>query len=363
MKVLLIELLMFALASISAVFASQSFSPRPHLELPKQATLPAGQHFASPIDYPWQAWVSLSHFLQIGELVVFGSSELTSTSETAFQRFYPKHCHKPVLTVGRAGFQSLSILLALNEVRRSLGAQSRITVILSPIWFVERGTPSSELLRNLRARQVLEMAADPATPQVVSGALTRAARNKRDELTGLYPDWLLLRFPFLAKNLNEKRPDFSTTQLTLDWSSIEKKDTPWVELVHRWLDIDLREGSGNPYGVKEHVFEKLQGKKLPLNASTLDPYEREYKDLLSLSRFLKEHSIKAHFVVQPIHRRLYTQLEPYDRLFEKIKTNLENDGHLFTDYFVEPFDLSLLSDNQHFTDSAMVRLEEIECKR
>src|SRR4051812_42113598 len=122
--------------TLSVAFASAAgvFEIMPKAVLsppPSEIHLSPGMYISNPSDDPWRARAALECRLREGDLVLFGSSELTVQSEIAVQNFYPKVCGKPILAIGHAGFQSLPILFTLAGVRESLSSHSRIAVILS----------------------------------------------------------------------------------------------------------------------------------------------------------------------------------------------------------------------------------------
>lgn len=199
----------FAAAAFAFQFVPKVSAPA----LPAQMVQPVGQLLPSPSAVP-ESSALISHALKNGDLVLFGSSELSNPGETAIQTLYPVACGKRVLAVGRAGFQNLPILKTLAHVRDSLSDKSNVAIILSPVWFTERGTPSEAFLGTLRPHELSDLLRAPDLPATVKSALNLEIQEHRDEFTGLYPDYLFAVLPALARFTAPYAPDFRGVSFT-----------------------------------------------------------------------------------------------------------------------------------------------------
>lgn len=315
----------------------------------------SGVMIPNPVDHPEWSRATLETALADGTHVLFGSSELTFRGETEPTRLFPAACGRPIVAIGRAGFQSLPILLTLAEARRALSSHSDVTIILSPGWFAEFGTSSGAFLRYLKPRMLRELLAQPDLPAEVRTAIARQVRLHRDDLTGLYPDWVLPWVPSavaprLAPVAGAKLG--ATNPVRFDWDAAEV----------RWRAHVVERARGNPLGLDVTYFEKNRGRAYPIAPPKLDPWRIEQSDVFALSEFLRLYGVHARFIVQPLHRRVYADLTPYDELMSEIKTKLEADGHRWISFFNEPYDLAMLEDSVHFSAYGWVRVQREMCR-
>lgn len=353
------EVLTVGLAVLAAWLVHHQIPFARPVPAPAQIDLPAGLFIGNPADDPVTARVALEHAFKTDELVVFGSSEMTETAPIALQMNYPGACGQRVLTIGRAGFQSLPIALTLAGVREWLNPSSRVAIILSPGWFAERGTPSEAFLRFLEPFKMAQLMRKPDVPAGVRRALAREIRIHRDELTGLYPDWLYPTWPALARLSRDRAPDLRRTRVIA--APAVKREYDWDYEERTWRALVTARAHKNPYGVTSDYWEKIKSHKLPKPAPRLDPFGTERADVAALSELLRDRGVRATFIVQPIHRRIYRDLEPYDRLFADVERQLTADGHRVISYFKEPFDLTVLKDIAHFTEASWVRVARELC--
>jgi len=362
LRFLLTELAMILLAAAGALGAFQFVPKSPVPVPPAQIEFAAGTYFPLPSGDFVQTRLALKQYLQEGELVVFGSSELTSPSETAVHRMFPAKCGRPALTLGSQGFQSLPILIKLAEARRYLHPKSQVVVILSPVWFAEHGTPSDAFLRFLNPHQLGILARQEDLPGNVREALAREIRTHFDEFTGLYPDWLYVTFPALAKLGRERDYSIRETQVTIARPP-EPGGFDWAAAEEHWKEHLKKMAEGNPWNIDNAIYKRLQKHKPPYKFRPLDPREIEKKDLFAVSELLQAYGVHALFIMQPVHRSIYHKLGGYDRLFQEIEQKLAADGHVFQNLMAEPFDLNILENAAHFSDYTWVRLQKEWCAR
>jgi poly-D-alanine transfer protein DltD len=359
-RVLLLEILTVVIA-FSCAFAIFQWLPRAGgLGTPGQLNLPASEFIANPAGDAVRNRVALETNLKNGDWVVFGSSEMTIPSDVAVQKFLPRACGKRVLALGQAGFQSLPILLHLAQARHSLSSKSKIAIIFSPVWFSERGTSSQSLLKFLEPYAISNLLRDPELPTAVPQALARAIHARGDEFTGLYPDWLFAHWPALARLTRDRNPNTALAQVSAE-KAPDVTNFDWAAEEEKWRRKTETDAGGNPYGTTLEFFKKVQKHKPPYAFKRLDRWQIEKQDLIALSRFLKHYGVKAHFILQPVHRRIYNGLEGYDRLFVEIEQRLRADGHSWQSSFKEPYDLTVLADAAHFSELEWVRLNREFC--
>jgi poly-D-alanine transfer protein DltD len=361
LRFLLIEAITIGVAISAAVFAFQWMPKAPVEVPPKEVSLPAGKLLSRPSDTPILSRVALEDTLRRGDLVLFGSSEL-GTNETSIQNLYPSACGKRVLALGHAGFQSLPILLALAEARQSLSPQSNIVIILSPVWFTERGTPSGAFLQVVVPHRISELLREKDLPDTVRSALALEIRTHRDELTGLYPDYLYTIFPALTRWTSARAPDLSGVRVTAE-PAVATPGFNWDETENKWKEVLRLKSEGNPIGTTAEYYNRIKKYNPPYPPSKLEPWRIEKRQLYDLSAFLRSYGVHAHFILQPTHRRVYGPLDSYDRLFAEIEERLKADGHYWKSYFTEPYDLTLLRDAAHFSASAWVRVQREICRQ
>lgn len=359
-RVLTTEIFIF-LAAVLCAFAVFAQLPRAGgASVPEQVTLPPGEFIANPVDDTVRTRIAIETHLKSGDWIVFGSSEMTIPSDIAVQKFLPRACGKRVLAIGQAGFQSLPILLHLAQARQSLGPKAKIAIIFSPVWFSERGTSSQSLLKFMEPYAISNLLRDETLPLSVASALARSIRVRGDEYTGLYPDWLMTRWPSLARFARDRNSLRSQVQITAQ-PATEPSSFDWTAEEEKWRRKVEMDAEGNPFGTTMDFFKKVQKHKPPYPFKRLDRWQVEKQDILALSAFLKQFDVKAHFILQPVHRRIYNHLEGYDRLFEEIEKQIRADGHSWQSGFREPYDLTALSDAAHFSELSWFRLNRELC--
>lgn len=359
LRFLFIETAIIALATLSAVCVFKVVQPQRPKIVAVNETFPAGLYISGPAQNPLRSLYALKTQLERNELVLFGSSELTLTGEAAIQNLYPAACGKRVLAIGAAGFQSLPILLMLARAKENLSSKSKIAVILSPVWFSERATPSDAFLRELEPHAVVTLN-QKGLPSEAREAINRELRTRGDEFAGLYPDWLINRFPFLAGLSRPRAVTVQPVEIKVE-TPAAVKDFDWDAMEEKWKKVQQERAGGNPIGTNLEFYNRVKAKNPPYAFKPPNFRETEKHDLFALSKFLREHGVHAHFIMQPIHRRLYNQLEPYDRLFDQVAQRLKADGHTWQSYFTEPFDLNTLQDSAHFSEYTWVRMQRELC--
>jgi D-alanine transfer protein len=349
---------------ILAIFCAwQVFSHRSrpaHRVVRQDVVLNPGMYFPNPLSDPITSRAALDHHLKNGELVILGSSELTTGVEVAPERLFPEACGKSVVSFGSAGFQSLLILLLLAESRANLNPNSKIAIILSPGWFAERGTPSGAFLRFTAPHTIAHLLRDPNLPKEVRTALAREARMRRDEFTGLYPDWLYALIPPLAQLETEREENISLGSIKV-MPVPEAKKFDWDLAIEKWKQDHIALTKGNPFGVYAPYYEKIKSSNPPYSWKVVDIFRTEMKDLFSISQFLKSYGIHAHFILQPVNRRILTELGSFERLFPQVEAQLKRDGHTWKSYFELPYDINILRDSGHFSKYAWVKIQKDLC--
>lgn len=298
--------------------------------------------------------------LQNGDLVMFGSSELSAPESFVIQKYLPKLCGKRVLTTGYAGTQSLTILLKLARMSSSLSPQSRIAIILSPGWFNSTGTPTKLFLESIQQEDWLDFARAQDLPPLSKQAVTRQLRWHRDQMTGLSPLWLPWSLPFLQNFLS---PLALSDRPKATGVVIEPMPTPTADVEQdekRLLEQYQQQRQKNPYGITDEYWAKIAKKNPPFDSNPLDRYQREEQDFLALSDFLKSKNVHAQFIVQPVHRELYKNLEGYDQLFAKLEQQARADGHGWID-MMRHFQPAYLSDGAHFSEYGWLQVDKKMC--
>ena len=357
LRALIFELTLMAGAFGLALAVSRALPGRTPAGRPVAADPGRAVMIPNPVEDPEWSRATLERALADGTPVLFGSSELTFSGETKVTQMFPKACGRPIVAIGRAGFQSLPILLTLAEARHALSAQSDVTIILSPGWFAEFGTSSGAFLRYLKPRMLRDLLAQTDLPKIVHDAIARQVRLHRDDLTGLYPDWVMPWLPNLRPRpapvgLARLAPFAQMPAVGFDWDAAEAQ----------WRKHVATRSTGNTLGLDVDYFERYHGRTYPMNAPKLDPWRIEESDVFALSELLRAYHVRARFVVQPLHRRVYADLTPYDELMAEVKTKLEADGHRWISFFDEPYDLALLEDSVHFSAYGWVRVQREMCR-
>lgn len=361
-RFILKELILMSAAFAAAVAVFQIFPKISPPAPPSEIQALAGQYIHNPAaDFP-ASMARIRHALASGELVLFGSSELAAPGETAIQNLYPVACGRRIVAVGHAGFQDLLALKTLAEVRELLSPKTDLVFILSPVWFTERGTPSHAFLSALRDHELPDLLRQSDLPISVKAQLALEVRSHRDEFTGLYPDYLFTIFPRLARFTRDRTPDVAAISVR-EGALPAPRPYDWDLAERRWRDDLARQAEGNPLGTTVEFYNRIKKYNPPYAPPKLEPWRLEQQALYALSEFLKSRGVRARFILQPIHRRVYGPLDAYDRFFAEIQAKLEGDGHAWTSYFTEPYDTSLLRDSAHFSPYGWIRVGNGLCRR
>ncbi|HMN67180.1 MAG TPA: D-alanyl-lipoteichoic acid biosynthesis protein DltD [Bdellovibrionales bacterium] len=356
------ELALILIATLCACFFLAYLNQNQKPAASETFVFEAGAYVPEPLLEKYEYDALAAHALREGDLLLLGSSELTSPASTVSYRYVPRLCQRRVLAAGRAGFQSLGMLLTLERTRQALSERSKIAIVLSPGWFSQRGTSTNRFLNAADEAELIRLGADPHLHKETRRVIGRQVRERRDEITGLWPYWALWSFPFTYADepMWGRAPEREFAPVTLAPIPTGRADFKADEKLERGkMDAQIAK---NGFGVTDAVAAELNRRPPPAPASKLDPWEREVGDLFALSSYLKERGVRAHFIMQPVHRRLYSGLESYDALFARVEERLKADGHSWYTAFPEPYDLKWLSDRAHFSDYGWLMISQELCR-
>lgn len=282
----------------------------------------------------------LKNSLENNEIVLFGTSELGSnnTSFTSFN-FFPQILGIQLRAFGRAGYQSKAILTELlTTITEKTILNGRVVILISPTWFLSGKQMDDQLWKK-----------EIATPLNLSRIRNNSLINNSIKVKILdkssinwldnFTDNLLIKY--FDKN-------FSIVK-----SNLVLKKTSMYRFQEKAHEID-KKLSTNQYNITDEYFLKtikpiLHTEKFPFQIQTIDSNQpqnelNDFKDLLASLQEFKNPPI---FIILPLNRKIFSNLDKLNPTIELIKKNLNEAKYPFLDLWSMPQDIGLLADSVH----------------
>jgi poly-D-alanine transfer protein DltD len=313
------------------------------------------------------------------DILLFGSSELSSVYGVEPFELFPKKRGVPLLAVGAGGAQSLTILTVLLEHEKQLGPWSRIVVMLSPWWFLNPGTDAHAIRQYTSTTALLNIAANKNLPEKFKAPIETFLREKMQNINPPTAEMMLLRYPSLQTPVVEKLvhemrvslPDFVREHSRIyqayfkrdfNFNDRASKDPSfnWEQALAEAKTFYTEHSKSNEYGFIDTSWPSYKG-TVPRDLQAPRPEMTELHDLQTLVEFLKYKNVPVLFVMQPLNHLAYRKLERFDALKGEIAKVMQDTGTHYVDYLSAPPETEMLIDLAHLSSYGWLKVDrEIE---
>lgn len=303
-------------------------------------------------------------------IFLFGSSELSSSSDGIAYRFISKNFKTQVVAVGEAGSQCFSIYSQLLANADRL-KDAPVVIILSPGWFEGKyaaGTTAPVYMKFISPAMLQAIAADTSdecrryvaervasyfpeinSPAAIHRQLYLDHQSARDPFSGAFC------FPLRAGNSfmhpHSKQNDsgivrsYKCMPLATDSVSIN-----WDSLLQAVRSKSLAGITTNSIGINDDYYNHfVKGK-----TSKVHPVPRsrntELDDFQELVKLLKARNVNASFIIMPMHPHYYRNLHEMKPVMDEITTTLADAKLPVYNMFTADtaaYDKALLTDVMH----------------
>lgn len=314
-------------------------------------------------------------------IVVLGSSELDrrfASGRFAPNVFFPAHHLAKVFTYGQGGFETLGMYGLLSSVKPHLSAETRLVVMLSPIWFNSTDLPLNTFNDNFNDSMLLQLYLYDDQRAMFHDYIEQ---HRADFLTMTDTQHLFLNdpestvdwdLPGFTAGLVNSRAYAQRVKLDIFLSSFEQADTEaWQGSPHAkdltWEEYEKSARTHvlahiNPdYWVQPLFYRLLIRKhgKLPIHslATDMNP-EPEMNGLRLLLQMLERSKVKALFVMQGLNPRVYDDVTRYADVDARVKNLCREYGMEYMDMYDMPYEEGMLVDGVHPSDLAWVKVDQ-----
>jgi D-alanine transfer protein len=315
-----------------------------------------------------QARPTFEHFLENNELVLFGSSELSEPVPEVVHRFFPEELHRPLFAFGAAGAQSLIILIQLMDHHRLLNKDTKLVVILSPWWFLTRGTHPGAMNSFVDRGTLARIYFDPEIPETNKAPL-KSYMDKRlhefsspglerllfrmnpkpDSLFGRFAWFFTVGFPQWLHNHSVYYSRYVHPEYIYpEHDSNVALKYSWERGLEKTKAEQQKISSSNEYGFEDSVWENYKG-TVPRELKFPQSDSSELEDLKALVSFLKFKGVHALFINQPINPLAYTHLERFQKLNANVAEVMRAGNMHYVDFMSLPYEKGTLKDLAHFS--------------
>ncbi|MGE5624781.1 MAG: D-alanyl-lipoteichoic acid biosynthesis protein DltD [Bacillota bacterium] len=315
--------------------------------------------------------IYLSDALRRGKtIVILGSSELDRVLWNPYtpNLFFPQHHLARVYTYGRAGFETLGMYGLLYGVKPHLNANSRLVIMLSPVWFRTTDLQVANfsdnfndtiLLQDYWSDGVRSVFHDYLTShQFEFSNMTDTQQMYLDDPSSIL-DWYLPGF--LMRTVNARaysqrvKLDLRLSRLSKDssadsYSAGNGADLPWDRYEENARSLEAAHMTNNPLWVRDNFYRLYSSsdgwKHRQYYPPNMNP-EPEIAALRELLQMLQRSKVKALFIMQPINPKLYDDVHRFDDLNARIGGLCREYGMHYMDMYSQPYEQGILRDGTH----------------
>lgn len=303
----------------------------------------------------------MSQALRTGDrLVILGSSELTS-NDLRFvpYRYLADELQMPVLAYGHSGFQSLGMQLVLAALADDLSPASRVVVMLSPGWFDGDGGLGTDEFKEH---------ANPLLPRLVKqpegrAELARWLRDKGDAGVA----WSMVAeqaYVFRQRLVDLWAPAYAAPapEPEREGPAAAARVVDWDALASQAQDAEQSQMRGNRYAVRDEFFNKYlraipEGGKTAYQPQPLTGRD-ELRELTALMALLRQHGVRALFVMQPLHPMVFKDLARFEPIQRDVAALCQRYAMTCMDMYGAPFEIGMLRDVQHLGELGWLRVNQ-----
>lgn len=314
-----------------------------------------------------------------GQIVLFGSSELSSSYGNEPFRFFPERRGVPLLAVGGGGAQSLTILTVLLRHQEKIGPQSRVVVMLSPWWFLNPGSEAGAFRRFTPASALSKIYFDRDLAAEHKRPLEVFAREKMHQINPPPLELILYRYAFLRTPFVEELVRFARVtlpefvrrhsriyqdrwpqQFVFDETVKSAGTVDWPSELAELKKKNLEHSLTNAYGFADSSWPDFRA-TVPRELKAPASVATELQDLEVLAQFLRSRQVPALFIMQPLNALAYQKLERFDSVKRDVAEIFVKNQMSYVDFLSRPYERELLIDLAHPSSYGWARMNlEIE---
>jgi D-alanine transfer protein len=326
-----------------------------------------------------------SQFLSsTNEILILGSSELTSASKFVPYLFLKDSCKLPVFAVGHAGNQSFSIYCQLLAKNRSLN-NAKVVVLVSPSWFfgqAANGTHSQIFFEYISDNFLHEITKIEKSKedfpffmyaQKGMSKHLESVSNLSIETKSLMNDYTedgnvfhslgaqILK-PYYSSSIYLKSQLFEKEKKQLFTIKNQKTHTPdWESLMQASLKEFELISSNNTFGVDSTYYnEYVKGETTTIELLKINE-NQEYKDFVMLLKLLKHYKADVSFVIMPLNPNYYVDLKRLNPLINDLTFKMEQNNFKVLNLWQpdkSKYVKGLLNDVMHFGDYGWLKVNQ-----
>ena len=349
---LLKALLIFLLLALGIVFF---IFPTEVELLEKYKTISFEHYYPIFSDERDEAYHALKYALANGQIVLFGSSELSQYDSSFIPyNFFSESLGIPVYGFGHAGFQARAIETELlASVTQNAIDNGKIVILISPSWFIEgTGTNESlwkkEILTTTMSSRIRENKfANGYFKQNIDFEKNDKYTDNLDRLIVKIIDTYFLWSMSFEKPKNEIFTDLKWSELKIDAQKIETSK------------------STNQFGINDEYFDEyiksLVGtEKFPLKIKGPPRVEdnKEVKDFESLLQILSKFKVRPIFIMLPLNKKAYSNTIELNPTISYLAEKIKKEGYPYLDMWSQPFEPGVMTDVMHLGEYGLMLINE-----
>ncbi|MFN0033099.1 MAG: D-alanyl-lipoteichoic acid biosynthesis protein DltD [Flavobacteriales bacterium] len=314
-------------------------------------------------------------------IVLFGSSELTSSSPYLTGPFFKDSLQCSLISLGHAGNQCMSIMAQLMAFKH-YNEGARVAIIVSPGWFMDHYARGTALQPFLEYNDVEMINAALSMSEPHGDALARYALQHASDFEGASKDIDHAMDHYLWKS----KPHQALLQMISHGIKhhFQRKPKPtyfdgfalreWPADAVRYVDENFWHGieaqailqhevlcSNNPWGVNNAYYNKhLKSEKKKIVA-VANEYNQELRDFTLLVSYIQSRKMDAVFVMQPLNPLAYENLKTGDATMDAVSEIIHQSGYSYLNLYTSDstdYQRALLNDVMHFGDYGFLKMNQ-----
>lgn len=326
----------------------------------------------------------LQNDLEMGKIVIFGSSELVHRSHRFIpQNYFNKELKLPLTANGSAGHQSFAILSQLAACHNDkIIRNAKVVIFLSPGWFygnASLGTTTPKFLKYMYSAMLYKLYFSSEVSdgyKILIGNYIKAHLHEMKNPSYIYKyannvtsnNYFANLLDDIIINSVIRSVNFTNSSDVINYP----RNTPSIDFIALKKEakkIESDKSTNNKIGINNSYFNKyvkpqIQKGSFPYSIATPPPLDEnvEFQDFLNLVDLLKQYNIRPLFVMQDLNPYAYkTNRDSMLPLLSSIKNELNLAGFGYLDmwtYDTKKYQLGTLTDVMHTGELGWVQINQ-----
>lgn len=335
---------------------------------------PTGNYYRSYTKYTKGGAISvLKNGLEGGVPVIIGSSELAEKFPYQPYKYFPEKFGLSVNAFGDQGFQIMTIIAALQMVKKEQAYENgRITILISPQWFIDGKGTHPEIMNNklFSPENLAHLCFNPELGEASRKVLLDYASSWKElripsfvlSLCDTHPAsqkiiWLANEIVQASRQLQFLvNPELSETQKTGISPTADKRwssSPQWSAEKEKAAEFH-NDNCHNAFDTYDEYFIKylkpeIDKGRLPLKIPPPPPMATniEYLHFLQLLHELRDFKRKPLFVLLPLNPKIYGNIAILDPIMHQVAVDLKDEGFGVLDLWSIPYKNGRLHSQGH----------------